>query len=209
MDQACHFRVDGSGGPARAPRGRDRCAFCDRDYMALLCADNEIVGVLQKLKRFPEDLQQKGLEYIPEDKKEWFQEKLAKIKHCGGLDGEPCTFGPSDKGKPARVRKQCTACDFCDRGKLEEICPSPAERYRLKMILGKMSSASKRKAIEERIPADQRSHFLDMLPGEDPHTEPPPDAGPRARARKRPASQAHGEDPAGAATDDGPETSER
>ena len=48
--------------------------------MALLCADNEIVGVLQKLKRFPEDLQQKGLEYIPDDRKEWFQEELAKTK---------------------------------------------------------------------------------------------------------------------------------
>ena len=204
-NRPCRFRLDGSGGPARPPRGRDRCAFCDRDYMTSLCVDQEqATRVLQKLKGFPEDVQQKGIEIIPDGQKEWFQEKLAKIKRCAGLDGEPCVFDLSGKGMRSRVSSHCAACVLCDKDKIAQMCTNSEERHKLKVLISKMCSASMQKIIAERIPAEHRPHFADLLPGDDSPALPPPDASPRARARKRPASQTLDQAPAEMPAIEGP-----
>ena len=197
-EQPCCFRADGTGAAAQAPVGRERCAFCDKGYMASLCADHDHAMVLKKLKNLPEDLQEKGLEYIPDDQKAWFRAQVAKATRCVGLDGEACVFGLSLRGDRARTLGQSSTCDFCDRAKLAEKCASSSERDKLKAKIRKMCPAARQKAIEERIPPEQRAHFEDVIPADAPPPPPVPVA-PRPRARR--AAQAAGlpaEPPVGA-----------
>ena len=98
--QDCCYRADGSGRKAQAPRGRYRCSFCDKVYMASLCADHDYATVLRQLKGFPEHLQQKAMEYIPDDQKAFFQDKLTKAKRC---KGEACDYALTLRGGRAQT----------------------------------------------------------------------------------------------------------
>ena len=70
----CCFRRDGTGLPARPTTGKTRCSFCDREYMSSLCVDRKYNTVVQALKSFPPEIRQKGMEYIPEDQKAYFEQ---------------------------------------------------------------------------------------------------------------------------------------
>jgi len=64
--------------PAQAPKGCVRCGFCDRVKMVELCLEKKSSGMsVRALRSFTHEIQNKAMEYIPEEHRQRFRSQLS------------------------------------------------------------------------------------------------------------------------------------
>jgi ASC-1-like (ASCH) protein/type II secretory pathway component PulJ len=146
----CCFGPHGS----RARPNGPRCIFCDPAALNdAFASTTKSKNIIQRLRQFSPETQTKAIERIPLEWRPWCAARLQKYTICPGLEQEPCIFALTKKPQAARVN-DCNCCLYCNLDLLAEKCNSARGLHLIKTGLSKMCLVSRRKVIEERLPAE-------------------------------------------------------
>jgi hypothetical protein len=136
--------------------------------MVELCMEKKHCSMSTRaLKSFTREIQDRAMEYIPEEHREWFLSKLPDPKRCAGQGDQRCAFSLLEDGGPSCIERRRLACLFCSPGDLAERCGSDEGVAQIHNALRAMQPEARRTAILERVPYAARARFERLLPTAD------------------------------------------
>ncbi len=162
--EPCCFRRGGRGQAAQAQSGRIRCCFCDPAYMNSLCVDNHY-ATMQALKSFTGEIFEKAFAAVPDDQKVFSNSRLLNPV---GAPAWPTNGASSRCRCEAGKRKRTAVSQYASSATLPlwrrsaRLMPASTAFGQLK----RMQPLAMKNAIKDRLPANAKARFEDLIADE-------------------------------------------
>ncbi|CAE8650829.1 unnamed protein product [Polarella glacialis] len=151
---ACQF---GPKGKRAQPNGPQQCLFCDVTKLNEAFLDRSGDVVRARYNKLTAAAKAMALDRVADPGIRQFLTQTTRL--CAGFRDpqEDCIFALSRTAAAAQTHKKKIRCLFCDPAAMATKCGKAKGLKQVERDLLRMSLASRRKALEERVPAEQRA----------------------------------------------------
>ncbi|CAE8592102.1 unnamed protein product, partial [Polarella glacialis] len=151
---ACQF---GPKGKRAQPNGPQQCLFCDVTKLNEAFLDRSGDVVRARYNKLTAAAKAMALDRVADPGIRQFLTQTTLL--CAGFRDpqEDCIFALSRTAAAAQTHKKKIRCLFCDPAAMATKCGKAKGLKQVERDLLRMSLASRRKALEERVPAEQRA----------------------------------------------------